>query len=205
MSMPEGLMLTVAGLVGGVLPDIDLKQSQPSRTLFSGLGTVSALAWLFASINHFTALELWLGAIAVYLLVRFPLWRLFHAVTTHRGVLHSVSAAVMAGVLMSAVAWRLLQTSELQSWLLGTFMTLGYIVHLALDELYSVDFTGVRVRRSFGSALKIIDLHRLPASCLLIFIALVAWFWTAPYQVAISQWQERYTHWRPALLPDWLW
>ena len=106
---------------------------------------------------------------------------------------------------MSAVAWRLLQTSELQSWLLGTFMTLGYIVHLALDELYSVDFTGVRVRRSFGSALKIIDLHRLPASCLLIFIALVAWFWTAPYQVAISQWQERYTHWRPALLPDWLW
>ncbi|MFT6641884.1 MAG: hypothetical protein ACJAUZ_002888, partial [Flavobacteriaceae bacterium] len=38
LSMTDGLMLTVAGLVGGILPDIDLKQSQPSRLLFSLLG-----------------------------------------------------------------------------------------------------------------------------------------------------------------------
>lgn len=205
LGMTEGLMLTVAGMVGGILPDIDLKQSQPSRALFSGLGTVAALAWLFTNIDAFTGLELWLGAIAVFLLVRLPLWWMFHSVTRHRGILHSLIAAIMAGVLMSAVAWQFLETSELQSWLLGIFMTLGYLIHLILDELYSVDFTGVRVRHSFGSALKPLDLQQLPASCLVIFITLVAWFWTAPYDTAWHQWQGLYTNWRPALIPAWVW
>jgi len=202
--MTDGLMLTVAGMVGGVLPDIDLKQSQPSRVLFSILGTVAALAWLFANMLMHTGLELWLGAIAVYLLVRFPLWWMFHSMTTHRGALHSLIAAVMFGILMCAVAWRLLQATELQSWLLGIFLCSGFLVHLILDELYSVDFTGVRIKQSFGTALKPLDMQQLPASCLIIFITLVAWFWTAPYQQAWIQWQARVTDWRSALLPDWL-
>lgn len=205
LGMTEGLMLTVAGMVGGIVPDIDLKQSQPSRALFSGLGTIAALAWLFANVEGFTALELWLGAITVFLLVRFPLWWLFHSVTRHRGILHSLIAAIMAGILMCAVAWQQMGTNELQSWLLGIFMTLGYLIHLILDELYSVDFTGVRVRRSFGSAIKPLDIQQLPASCLVIFITLVAWFWTAPYETAWQQWQSLYTDWRPALLPTWVW
>lgn len=205
LGMTEGLMLTVAGMIGGIIPDIDLKQSQPSRALFSGLGTVAALVWLFANVEEFTGLELWLGAITVFLLVRFPVWWLFHSVTRHRGILHSLIAAIMAGVLMCAVAWQQMETSELQSWLLGIFMTLGYLIHLILDELYSVDFTGVRVRRSFGSAIKPLDLQQLPASCLVIFITLVAWFWAAPYDVAWNQWQALYSDWRPALLPNWVW
>ncbi|ASJ75627.1 metal-dependent hydrolase [Granulosicoccus antarcticus] len=205
LGMTDGLMLTVAGMVGGILPDIDLKQSQPSRALFSGLGTIAALAWLFANVDAFTGLELWLGAITVFLLVRFPLWWMFHSITKHRGILHSQIAAIMAGVLMSAAAWQLLESNELQSWLLGIFMTLGYLIHLILDELYSVDFTGVRVRRSFGSAMKPLDMQQLPASCLVIFITLVAWFWTAPYDTAWQQWQALYTDWRPALIPHWIW
>ena len=204
LSMTDGLMLTVAGMVGGVLPDIDLKQSQPSRVLFSILGTIAALAWLFANMTLHTGLELWLGAIAVYLVVRFPLWWMFHSMTTHRGALHSLIAAVMFGILMCAVAWRLLQATELQSWLLGIFISTGYLVHLILDELYSVDFTGVRIKHSFGTALKPLDMQQLPASCLIIFISLVAWFWTAPYIQAWLQWQSRYTDWRSALLPSWM-
>lgn len=204
LSMTDGLMLTVVGMVGGVLPDIDLKQSQPSRVLFSILGTVTALAWLFANMGFYTGLELWLGAIAVYLLVRFPLWWIFHSMTTHRGALHSLVAAVMFGTLMCAVAWQLLQATELQSWLLGIFISSGYLIHLILDELYSVDFTGMRIKHSFGTALKPLDMHQLPASCLIIFITLIAWFWTAPYLQAWLQWQSRYTDWRQALLPGWL-
>ena len=115
LSMTDGLMLTVAGIVGGIVPDIDLKQSQPSRLLFSLLGLVAALAWLFANLPSYSGLELWFGALVVYLIVRFPLWWLFHTITTHRGILHSLIAAVMAGVLMSAIAWQHLNTTELQS------------------------------------------------------------------------------------------
>ena len=204
LGMTDGLMLTVAGLVGGVLPDIDLKQSQPSRFLFSLLGLIAAFAWLFANIPAYSGLELWIGAALVYLLIRFPLWWLFHTVTIHRGILHSLIAALMMGVLLSAVAWQFLNTSELQSWLLGIFMTLGYLIHLTLDEIYSVDFSGVKVRRSFGSALKPMDFDQIPASCLVLFITGMAWFWTASYDVAWQQWQSLYTDWRTALLPTWL-
>jgi len=204
LTMTDGLMLTVAGIIGGVLPDIDLKQSQPSRALFSVLGLVAALSWLFASMPAFTGLELWMGACFVYLLIRYPLWWMFHKVTIHRGTLHSLAAALMFGVLMSALAWRHLNTNELQSWLLGIFMMLGYIIHLVLDETYSVDFSGVKIKRSFGSALKPLDFNQIPASCLVLFITGVAWFWTAPYVSAWSQWQDLYTDWRIALLPPWL-
>lgn len=204
LNMTDGLMLTVAGLVGGILPDIDLKQSQPSRLLFSLLGLIAALAWLFANLPSYSGLELWVGALAVYLVVRFPLWWLFHTIATHRGVFHSLIAAAMAGVLMCAIAWQFLNTTELQSWLLGIFMTAGYLIHLSLDEIYSVDFSGVKIRRSFGSALKPMDFQQIPASCLVLFITGMAWFWTASYTAAWEQWQVLFTDWRAALLPTWL-
>ena len=204
LSMSEGLMLMAAGMIGGLLPDIDLKRSQPSRALFSALGIIAALAWLFANLPHYTGLELWLGTIVVYLLVRFPVWRLFHSMTTHRGALHSLAAATTAGLVMCALAWQQMQASALQSWLLGLFMSLGYLIHLILDELYSVDFTGVRIKRSFGSAIKPIDVQRLPASCLVVFVAFIASLWIAPWQEASVQLQESYTPWRSALVPDWL-
>ncbi len=204
LTMPEGLMLMMVGMVGGVLPDIDLRSSQPSKALFSVLGVVAGLAWLFANMAAFTGLELWLGTIAVYLLVRFPTAYVFHRMSVHRGVLHSLIAAIMAGVLTCAIAYQHMQSSELQSWLLGLSMTLGYLVHLILDEIYSVDFTGVRIKRSFGSALKPLDMQQLPASCLVIFISLVAWFWCAPHELAIAQLNDRYSDWGPVLIPQWL-
>ena len=204
LSMPEGLMLMFVGMVGGVLPDIDLRSSQPSKALFTVLGVFAGLTWLFANLPQLTGLELWLGTIVVFLGVRFPIAFLFHRMTTHRGVLHSLVAAVMACVVTCAIAWQHLYASALQSWLLGLSIMSGYLVHLILDELYSVDFTGVRIRRSFGSAIKPLDMDQIPASCLVIFITLVAWFWTAPYIEALDQLQSRYTQWRPALIPDWL-
>ena len=204
LTMPEGLMLMMVGMVGGVLPDIDLRSSQPSRALFSVLGVFAGLTWLFANMETLTGLELWLGTISVYLLVRFPMAYVFHRMTVHRGVLHSLIAAIMAGVLSCAVAYQQLNASELQSWLLGLSMTSGYLVHLVLDEIYSVDFTGVRIRRSFGSAVKPLDMDQLPASCLVIFVILVAWFWCAPYDQALAQLSERYSDWKPVLIPQWI-
>jgi len=204
LGISDGLMLTMVGVVGGILPDIDLKQSQPSRVLFSLLGIVAALAGLFANIPDYSAFELWLGALLIYAFVRYPLWWLFHTTTTHRGALHSVAAALMVGVLIAAVSWQFLAVSALQSWLLGIFMTAGYLIHLTLDEIYSVDFSGVKIRRSFGSALKPMDFDKIPASCLILFITGLAWFWTAPYTEAWNEWLFYHTDWQSRLLPDWI-
>lgn len=202
--MPEGLMLMVVGVVGGVLPDLDLRSSQPSKALFSVLGVFAALAWLFANMALFTGIELWLGTVTVFMLVRFPLAFAFHRMTTHRGVFHSLIAAAMAGMVTSALAWQHMDTSALQSWLLGVSLMIGYVVHLALDEIYSVDFTGARIKRSFGSALKPLDVQQLPASCLVIVVTIVAWFWCAPFEMILDQLTDRYSNWRTALVPHWL-
>jgi len=131
LGVSDGLMLTLVGVIGGILPDIDLN----------------------TNILEYSAFELWLGAVLIYCVVRYPLWWLFHTTTTHRGALHSIAAAFMFGVLIAALSWQFLAISALQSWLLAIFMTSGYLIHLALDEIYSVDFSGVKIlqdSRGFG-------------------------------------------------------
>ena len=194
----------LAGMIGGVLPDIDLPRSKPSKALFTALGIVAGLIWMFTSMSRYTGLELWLGTIGILLSSRFLLAAFFQRMTRHRGVLHSLIAAVMAGVVTCAICWTYISASALQSWLAGLFMLSGYLIHLTLDEIYSVNFTGARLKRSFGSALKPVDMQQRTASVLVILITLAAAFWCAPYSQALEQLSERYSDWRPALIPEWV-
>ena len=204
LPMAEGLTLAVAGTVGGILPDIDLKVSWPSRLLFTLLGGITALTWLFANVERLTALELWLIAVGVFLVVRYPLHWLFHSLTVHRGALHSLAAVAMAGLAMTAGGTHLLGADAAFSWLLGLFLAGGYLLHLVLDELYSVDFTGMSIKRSFGTALKPIDTDRLPASCVVLFVAIVSWTLTPEIGPFVDAWTDIDQRWRVALVPEWL-
>ena len=204
LTITEGISLMLAGMIGGVLPDIDLPRSKPSKALFTALGIVAGLIWMFSSMSRYTGLELWLGVISILLLSRFLLAVLFQRVTRHRGVLHSLIAAVMAGVITCAICWSYIGSSALQSWLAGLFMLAGYLIHLSLDEIYSVNFAGAQLKRSFGSALKPVDMQQRAASVIVVLITLAAAFWCAPYSQALEQLTERYSDWRHALIPEWI-
>ena len=41
------------------------------------------------------------------------------------------------------------------SWFLGLFLMFGAIVHLLLDEMFSVNLLGLSVKKSFGTAFKV--------------------------------------------------
>ena len=43
------------------------------------------------------------------------------------------------------------------AWLAAGFMFIGYMTHLALDEIYSVDVMDTRIKASFGTAIKLVD------------------------------------------------
>ena len=43
------------------------------------------------------------------------------------------------------------------SWFLGLFLFFGTLVHLTLDEVYSVNVFGLSVKKSFGTAFKFFD------------------------------------------------
>jgi hypothetical protein len=66
------------------------------------------------------------------------------------------------------------------AWLAGGFVFLGYMTHLVLDEIYSVDVMGRRIKSSFGTALKIFDRRKPGESALVAGLAILAFLATPP-------------------------
>lgn len=157
---PENLVaVTMAGVLGSVLPDIDLKDSRPSRAMFAGLAIFFSFAVLFTAATKFSIAELWILWLGTLLLVRYGLHTVFHRISVHRGIWHSILAAVFCAVATAVVFQHMLNKPAGVAWLGGAFMFVGYLTHLTLDEIYSVDVMDTRLKSSFGTALKFFD-HR---------------------------------------------
>jgi LexA-binding, inner membrane-associated putative hydrolase len=151
--------VTLAGVLGSVLPDIDLKDSRPSRAMFAGLGIFFSFAVLFSCAGRFSIVELWILWLGTLVGVRYGLHAIFHRIAVHRGVWHSLLATVFVALLTSLVFKYILGEPDGVAWLAAGFMAIGYLTHLTLDELYSVDVMDTRLKASFGTALKLADLH----------------------------------------------
>lgn len=152
----ESSMLA-AGLcsVAGMLPDLDSGSGVPLRE--AGMFTSAIVPMLM--INRFRDLNLSpeamaLASMLVYLAIRFFVVEIFSRYTVHRGMWHSIPAGVSAGLL----AYLLMPSpSEGDRIFKSVAVALGFMVHLAIDEVWSVYYRGgrIRLKRSFGSALKI--------------------------------------------------
>jgi hypothetical protein len=169
----ETQSLFTVGVVASLLPDIDADASKPVRAVFALAGIVAGFLVAFTFAGRFGLLELVLIWAALWLFVRYPVFWVFAHYTVHRGIWHSLLMALVLALTAAVVAQRWLALSSLMAWLVGGFTLLGYLTHLVLDELTSVDLTGNRVKRSFGTALKPFSLDAWPAS-LLLLLALVA-------------------------------
>ncbi len=164
----EIMTLSVVGTLGGILPDIDSDHSTPIRILFTGLGFVTAFLVVFAHVDQYSTLELWLLWLLVYAFIRYPAWFVFTRFTVHRGVFHSLAAGLFFGLLMTNLSYVVFACRPLLAWIIGSFVCLGYILHLLLDELFSVDFMSTRIKRSFGTAFKVIDYGNLGTSAAMV-------------------------------------
>jgi LexA-binding, inner membrane-associated putative hydrolase len=177
---PENLVaVTLAGVLGSVLPDIDLKDSRPSRAMFSGLAVFFAFAVLFSLETPYSVAEmliLWLGTLVA---VRYVAQAMFHRMSYHRGIWHSILAAVFCALFTAVVYQRLLGRPEAVAWLAAGFMFIGYLTHLVLDEIYSVDVMDTRIKASFGTALKFFD-SKHPGHSLTMAAATVLMFLFTP-------------------------
>jgi membrane-bound metal-dependent hydrolase YbcI (DUF457 family) len=180
MVAPENIVaVTLAGVLGSVLPDIDLKDSRPSRAMFAGLGVFFSFAVLFSLERRYSIAEmlvLWLGTL---FLIQYVAQIIFHRFSAHRGIWHSIVAGLFCACVTALVYKRLLRRDEAVAWLAGGFMFIGYLTHLVLDEIYSVDVMDTRIKSSFGTALKIVD-PRHPAASGAMVIALILAFIAAP-------------------------
>lgn len=144
----------VAGFVGGMLPDIDHDEAIPIREVFSLLAAVvpAMLMPVMSRQYGFSTEECICFFAACYIGIRFVVAEIFKRVTVHRGIFHSLPFILAAG---EAVALGLVRLSPMERLLIGFSVTAGAMMHLSLDELYAVDFTGRRLKKSFGTAIKL--------------------------------------------------
>lgn len=175
----QTLGLFVLGVVGSLLPDIDADASAPVRGFFGVLGVALAFALTLPLAGELPALTLALLWGGVLFSVRFALFEVFARFTVHRGIWHSWLGVAFAALATVNVASWLLETPPPTAWAAGWMVGIGYLTHLCLDELYSVDLLNTRVRRSFGTALKPFSLSD-PVSSLAMAAAVGVMFWLAP-------------------------
>jgi membrane-bound metal-dependent hydrolase YbcI (DUF457 family) len=180
MVAPENIVaVTLAGVLGSVLPDIDLKDSRPSRAMFGGLAVFFAFAVLFSLERRYSIVEmlvLWLGTM---LGIQYAAQAAFHRLSVHRGIWHSLIGAAFCACVTAIVYRTLLGRHEGVAWLAAGFMFIGYLTHLVLDEIYSVDVMDTRIKSSFGTALKLVD-PRYPGASAGMAVALVLAFLLTP-------------------------
>ncbi len=173
--------LALAGAFGSVLPDIDLERSRSSRAIFFALALFLAFCVLFAIGWKYSILEMWLIWIGVFMGIRYIGQAMFHKFAVHRGVFHSLLAGVFFMFATAAVFMHVYKATPFISWMAGLFVLFGYIVHLALDEIYSVDFDNTRIKKSFGTALKLFEHRSIGASIAMLFATVGIFYLTPSY------------------------
>jgi hypothetical protein len=177
---PENLVaVTLAGVLGSVLPDIDLKDSRPSQAMFSGLAVFASFVVLFTFATRYSVAEMMILWLATLIIVRFGGRNLFYHFSVHRGIWHSLLAGAFCAFVTAGIFYYGLGRHEGVAWLAAGFMFVGYITHLTLDEIYSVDVMDTRIKSSFGTALKFYD-HRYPIASGAMAAAVVLAFFITP-------------------------
>ncbi|MCW8995199.1 MAG: metal-dependent hydrolase [Psychromonas sp.] len=181
------LWLWFLGTIGGLLPDIDSDNSTSLDTIFAMFTLTAVLLTIryltgevFKDIRFMTLIA---ASLTVYGIMRYLIRPLFEKVTIHRGSCHSIAFLLLSSFCTIQLTWKLsynyTQQPDIIAWLSGGFIFLGGIVHLLLDEIYSVDLLNVRIKRSFGTAIKLADFNNKSLT-LLLFIAIIGLAYISP-------------------------
>ncbi|HEX3998286.1 MAG TPA: metal-dependent hydrolase [Pirellulales bacterium] len=154
--VPLPTCMLAAGLcsVSGMLPDLDSGPGVPLResTAFAAavvpmmlLNQMEQLGWAPETIV--------LGGGAIYLVIRFGVGWLLRHCTVHRGMFHSLPAAAIAAELTFLICAHEHENIAHRVFNAAAVLV-GFMSHLLLDEIWSVDLLHVRIKKSFGTATK---------------------------------------------------
>ncbi|HRZ23500.1 MAG TPA: metal-dependent hydrolase [Candidatus Contendobacter sp.] len=170
----------VLGVIGGLLPDLDSPTSIPIRIVLATLAVVAGFLVVFTFGTRYSLVELVILWLVCFLFIRYGLLGLFDRATVHRGLIHSIPAGLGFGLITILIAFHVFTASATHAWLCGTFVALGFIVHLLLDEFYSVDLSGKKLlKKSFGTAFSLGSLGQ-PVGTAVLYLAVIALFSLCP-------------------------
>jgi hypothetical protein len=151
----QALLLTAAGSLGGMLPDIDSDNSRPVRIVSHLVFIILGFFLIqFFKAHSWAELAVFVGIF--YLAFHYAMIPTFKKFTSHRGIFHSLLAGLFFAILYVVLTYYFYRSSSAFAWLTGFFVFGGFLIHLLLDEIYSVDFSNRRIKKSFGTALKLV-------------------------------------------------
>jgi membrane-bound metal-dependent hydrolase YbcI (DUF457 family) len=143
-----------AGLcsVAGMLPDVDSDSGVPLRESLAFGSAVIPMLMLhrFEQFGLSRESMVLVGAV-LYLAIRFGVGEFLRRYTVHRGMFHSVPAMLVVGLLGYLICS---DNQEIVRCFKAGALMVGFFSHLALDEIYSVDLKNVKIKKSFGTAIK---------------------------------------------------
>lgn len=158
----QATIAAVLTWIAGMLPDLDSESGKPVRELF---GVTAALAplLLFQNVNALGVRgdRAMLFSLIAYAVVKYGGAFALAKLTVHRGMFHSIPALLIA----SEITFVAYYSDEVRVRLLMAIgVGIGFLSHLVLDEMYSVQWDGTRVRlkNSAGTALKFFGTEAIP-------------------------------------------
>ncbi len=185
-----GSIAALLTALGGLLPDMDSDHSVQLRGFTGLLGVVAAyVCWSDVRTSMPEVgfeLRLW-ALILPYLLVRHAARRIIAASTVHRGIWHSFPVCLISGAIIYLVYPH--EDNGVRAFM-ALAMMLGFLSHLLLDEVCSVDLKGRRIKKSFGTAFKFWSQSTSGTLTAYLILSLLSWLiierwpldqpWTSP-------------------------
>jgi hypothetical protein len=175
-------LMMIFGVIGSIFPDIDLKTSIPSK--FMRLILVLVLAIFSFSIMN--QQETYLMSIipleqnlilptfiVTSLLIPYVVIYFLENIMVHRGIVHSIPFGLLSAIVLIEginIVNNSFDIMSLNSFLIGLLFFTGFITHLVLDEMYSVNLLGAKLKKSFGTALKIFDKKNVTGTVAIYFL-----------------------------------
>lgn len=157
LDAPVATCVLAAGLcsVSGMLPDLDSDSGVPVRETMAFAAAVVPMLMMdrFSHLGWSHEMMV-LAGMVMYLAIRFGVASIFKKYTVHRGMWHSIPAAATVGLL----AFLVCSCDDMTlRWYKSAAVVIGFLSHLLLDELWSIDIRRGRLhfKKSFGTAMKL--------------------------------------------------
>lgn len=186
-------LLFLSTLVGALLPDIDSDSSVPFRIVW-GLITlyVGGIALLYVLQKDADVYRLIGIPTFVLIFMWFMVGGMFQKWTRHRGIIHSLPVMCIVGLLTLLIA-KQFHASDLIAIYFGLAVSVGFLTHLVLDELYATtnfDNSSFLPKKSLGTALKLFSSSLLVTFAVYILLATLVYMTLPMLELLQTLWNS---------------
>ncbi len=175
---PEhALLASLIVAITGMLPDVDAKSGAPARELGGFLAAVAPIAMIefFPGLKAGGLARLALVVLLCYFFTRVLVVRALQKFTVHRGMVHSIPAAIITSEVVYLLFWDLYWVERVY---VSAAAFLGYMSHLLLDASTNVDLLGKALGKAEKkpAALKLTSARLGSTAVMYLSVTVLGWF-----------------------------